>query len=374
MPLLSSKSTDMHKVKLYTHQFLDLQRGQQDTLADHAIKVLFESGQAKYFSKVNELLISNDYSIPDSLPRELKDFLETSRVLPEWSDDKLIKKGQAFFRQHASSLTLMLGLMSLPYDYAAANGAQVLVRSQRLTQDVGKRLVETGKYVFDVGSPDGFAPKGNAIASAQKVRLIHAAIRYHISKSADWDPSWGKPINQEDMAGTNLSMSLIPIRGMRKLGISVSTEEALAYIHLWNVASSMMGVVHELLPDTAKESFLLDKMIRERQFKRSEAGVALTAALLDYVSQNAGNQLAWFAPKYMRFLLGDTVANMLDIPEGNVAAEQLLNPLVSWNQLIGLIQPKSDSFYQAKDMYRANSKKVSPGKKVSLKVPDGLKG
>lgn len=362
----------MNKIRSYQNDFLDAQRQIKDPLADQAVAFLFDSGQARFFRKVTELLERNDYAIPDDFPEEIKSYLIKTRELPAWADEKKIREGQAFFKKHTASLSLMLMLMSLPYDYAAANGAQVLLMSERMSYDTGKRLAETGKYVFDVGTPGGFSSRGKAIASAQKVRLIHAAIRYHIKKSGNWQQKWGEPVNQEDMAGTNLSMSLIPVRGMRKLGIAVSRESSMAYVHLWNVASFMMGVNEDLLPDTAKEAFVLDKAIADRQFRQSEAGMTLTSSLLAYIGQSTDFQLQWLAPKLMRYLLGDDLADMLAVPGGKLPSSLLVNPLQNWNRLTSLLQPDSESFYFARDMFNQNSRKVNQGKKVRLNVPNRL--
>jgi len=363
----------MQKIRCYNNDYLDKQRKQTDPLADRAVTFMFESGQAKKFREITRLLEHNDYDIPTDWPAEIQEFLIQSRQLPDWADEKKIKEGQAFFKKHASSLILMLGLMSLPYDYAAANGAQVLLMSDRLRYDAGKRLVETVKYVFDVGTAGGFEKGGKAIASAQKVRLIHAAIRYHIRKSDKWQQQWGEPVNQEDMAGTNLSMSLIPVRGMRKLGIEVSRDTCMAYVHLWNVASYIMGVNEKLLPDTSKEAFALDKAITERQFRKSEAGVTLTASLLAYINENANPQMQWLAPRLMRYLLGENVADTLGVPNGNIPTELLVNPLQNWNRLLSILQPDAETFYEAKLRYNTNSQKVTSGKKVRLNVPEKLR-
>jgi len=358
----------MYKIKYYQNDFLDQARKRTDPLADAAIKSIFESGRAADFRSIIQSLDHNNYSLPNGLPLEVKDFFDQSRQLPQWADVQLIQKGQKFFRTHATSLTFMLALMSLPYDYAAADGAQVLWLSKRMRDDTGKRLLETGKYVFDVASPEGFSAKGSAIASAQKVRLIHATIRYHILKKGDWNNVWGMPINQEDMAGTNLSMSLIPVRGMRKLGIKVSKDESEAYIHLWNVASYIMGVEEKLLPDTSKEAFLLNKMITERHFKPSEAGKGLTKALLSYMRDTMDARLKTLAPQYMRFLLGEKVADILDIPYVSLPEGFTLSPLKYWNQLRSLMNAHPDTYFEALHLFNSNVRKQE-GAKVSMKIP-----
>lgn len=362
----------MQKIKYYKNEFLDSMREITDPPADKAVAAIFDSEHSYIFRELVNSLDHNNYQIPDELPEEVKLFLENSRKLPDWADQKLLNQGQQFFKKHASTLSLMLALMSLPYDYAAANGAQVLLLSERMQHDTAKRLLETGKFVFDVASTGSFHESGKGVASTQKVRLIHASIRYHINKKAKWDEQWGKPINQEDMAATNLSFSLIPVRGMRKLGFSISKAESEAYIHMWNVASHIMGVDERLLPDTSKEAFVLDKMISERQFVHSEAGVSLTKALLTYINENTDTTLQWLAPRYMRYLLGDKIADLLEVPKASLPDAYIMSPLRHWNQLRSILSNYSDTYTQAKGQMNSQVK-MNELKKVVINLPAELR-
>ena len=327
----------MSKLSLYNDAFLTQMRQQMDPLADQAVAAMYQHPAGGHFRETLATLTTNDYAIPEGLPDAVTHFLEQSRVLPDWADARLLRRGHDFFARHTPDLLMMLGLLSLPYDYAAADGAQVLYLSERLRNDPGKRLAETGQYVLDVGSKDAFGPKGKAICSAQKVRLIHAAIRYHILQGEQWNFDWGQPVNQEDMAGTNLSMSLLPVRGMRQLGIRVAAEDQNAYVHMWNVASYLMGVDKRLLPDTGKEAFWLTKLIGERHHRPSEAGRVLTKSLLTYLQQNAPGNLSALAPAYMRLLLGDAVADILNLPASTLPPALLASPLQGLNGLRNLI-------------------------------------
>ena len=116
----------------------------------------------------------------------------------------------------------LLGLLSLPYCYAAADGARVLDLSERIKNKPEHRLNETADFVWDVMAPNAFKPDGKGFTSILKVRLLHAAIRFYTGKSSKWNAAdWGLPVNQEDMAGTNLSFSLLVVRGLRKFGLAV---------------------------------------------------------------------------------------------------------------------------------------------------------
>jgi hypothetical protein len=344
----------MSKLENYTDQFLSEMRQQTDPLADQAVEAINFAENKTYFKKLFGTLVRNDYIIPPEFPIEVREYLEKTRHVPACADAKRMARGAQFFGKHAPSLMALLGMLSLPYCYAAAHGARVLCFSERLHTEPGKRLAETGQYIFDVTANNAFSAKGKAISSTQKVRLIHAVVRYHIRKSNRWDDEvWGKPINQEDMAGTNLAIAWIAIRGLRKMGVQVTYKEATDYLHLWNVAGCIMGLDERLLPDTGKEAFLLDKMISTRQFESSEAGKALTASLLKYTVRQAGGPAAKLAPAYMRFLLGDEIADLLGISKSKISSQLTINGIRTFNRLRNMGGYTENNYYQAYSHLRA---------------------
>ena len=100
----------------------------------------------------------------------------------------------------------MLACLALPYCYAGADGAKVLAKSQRIQNDTLKRLEETGEFIFTVMQEKNWH-NGKAFRKILKVRLMHAAIRFFSEFHGTWNTAWGKPVNQEDMAGTNGAFS-----------------------------------------------------------------------------------------------------------------------------------------------------------------------
>ncbi len=247
-------------------------------------------------------------------PEVVQQYFVENQTLPTWANQRLMQQGMAFFRSNRNEIAILLGCLSLPYCYAAADGAQVLYLSQRLHKDAFKRLQETGTFVFNVTKPAAWQ-LGEAQHSILKVRLMHAAIRFFTAQSGKWDVTWGKPINQDDMAGTNTAFSYVVIRGLRQIGNPPSDDEAEAYLHLWNVIGYLMGVSENLLPQNLREAFALDKAIAQRQFKTSEAGKILTKGLLDAFDGFIENPLLKTLPAaQMRWLLGDEVANLLAVP------------------------------------------------------------
>jgi hypothetical protein len=282
--------------------------------------------------------------------------------------------GADFFSRHSGDILSLLGLYSLPYCYAAANGAEVLVISERVFNDPGKRFLETAEFLLDVMAPNAFEARGKGIRSSQKVRLIHAAIRHHIKKTGKWNQDWGIPINQEDMAGTNQAFSFIILRGLRKIGRIFSSEEASAYMHLWNVIGSILGVEESLLPDTSKEAYIIDKMISQRQFKSSAAGKKLTESLLHYIiSASPSEKLEQSISGYMRYLLGKEVSDILDIPTEELP-ESVLKSIKNWNNFSSTIGLNEGNVYKAQHLINLQRKKLSGSKAnaSAFKIPQGL--
>jgi len=215
--------------KLYSHTCMDQFRQQQGPLADAVINEYFPSRKGALMS-VLETVVGNDFEPPPEWPTSMLNLYEAVFKSSELSQEEVIARGQKFFSRHSSDILLLLGFLSLPYCYAAAEGSEVLIRSKRIIEEPETRLAETAQFVFDVTAPNAFAKDGSGLASILKVRLMHAAIRYYIQQSGSWSADFAPPINQEDMAGTHLSFSLIPARGLRKPGKPISADDRMDHI------------------------------------------------------------------------------------------------------------------------------------------------
>ncbi|HET8859216.1 MAG TPA: oxygenase MpaB family protein [Marivirga sp.] len=306
----------------YPNSALNLARKTGDSLADKTVKDLFENGFNPLSNESYNKLIFNHQSIPDEFPKSLKHFFASFRDYQ--IDEKLAQRGADFYVEHASAIMLCLGMLSLPYCYAAAEGAKVLSFSKRIYEQPEKRLTETAEFVFDVCSPEAFTSQGKGFISIAKVRLMHAAIRYHLLKSDKWNDEQGTPVNQEDMAGTNLSFSLIAIRGLRKLGYTVSADQSQNYIQFWNLIGKMLGVHSEWLPGTNHEAFILEQKIKNRNFRKSVEGEMLALNLQNYIKSQP---LPFNFPSetMMSYLLGEDICKMIALPYDNLQVDLLSN-------------------------------------------------
>lgn len=326
-------------------------RNQTDPLADEVIEAYFPQDKALLHQHL-ETLTSNSSQLTDEAKASLKTLYQDIQTKADLIPSKDLELGQRFFDQHASDIMLLLGLLSLPYCYAAAKGAEVLVRSKRILEEPERRLLETAEFVFDMMNSQAFEAKGKALSSVLKVRLMHAAARWYAKKGAWNTAELGEPVNQEDMAGTNLAFSLIVVRGLKKLGKSVSNQQAMTYIRYWNQIGALLGVDERLLPDTNKSSYILERNIRERHFQSSEAGKKLTKSLLSYFEKaTIDSPVKGQSTSFVAFLLGEQVSGLLGIENTRFDAA-IFQPYKYFYKIQNVLTLRSDSYSKALIQYK----------------------
>ena len=298
----------------WTDELLDEMREVGDPAADAVIEEIFADGHVDSVNHLMKTLVRNDGVPSKQLPAAVRHYLDTTDDLPGWADPDRIAVGERFFGQHGPGCVMALACASLPACYAARKGVQVLHLTARLQTDPVRRIGETAQLTLDAMAPGGLAPGGAGVRDAQKVRLMHAAVRHLVGTSESWDPDWGVPINQEDLGGTLMTFSIVVVDSLRKLGVSVSDEEADAYVHAWNCVGHIMGIDERLLGATEDESRALSQRIIERHWAPCPEGQAMTKALIDTM-ENAtpGTVFDGFASYIVRYLGGDELGDILGV-------------------------------------------------------------
>ncbi|HLP88097.1 MAG TPA: oxygenase MpaB family protein [Nostocaceae cyanobacterium] len=269
---------------------LDSYRGLGDPQADSVIEKVFTLDQVDAVNQLLRNIQKNDDLVAVEMPDELEDFLNTTDDWPTWADQEQIRLGQQLFSRYGMQMTMALFCWSLPSCYSCAKGAQVLGQTQRITKRVHQRLIETAQFVLDVMAENGLEPTGRGVRTAQKIRLLHTTIRYHIRQSPHWSAEYGVPINQEDMAGTMLSFALLP-QVLTKMGMDFTEQEEAAFFHCWRVIGSIMGIQEEMLPQDVEDGKALWDAILTRHAAPSDVGQELTAALVDYMKERVPGQM-----------------------------------------------------------------------------------
>ena len=297
----SAPNEDSEPGKKWTGPFLDQMRLTADPLADDVVGALFKNHDIDAVNNLWTQLLHHDGIPEQDLPEEIRPYLAASGALPSWANPDLIAKAQQLFVDRGFFCLLTLLSASLPECYVLKNESEVLGTTRDLTNHAFRRVLETAQLIIAVMIPGGLTTTKKGIAAAQKVRLMHAAIRHLIlhvprhpenpAKPATFKdavqkmPPWdvvrlGVPVNQEDLAYTLLTFSYVTVRAFQTMKVRISKEEITAYLHCWNVVGHIMGIREELLAPACADAGELFKIIKERQLGQGPSGEALAAALI----------------------------------------------------------------------------------------------
>ena len=297
---------------------LDPLRQVTDPAADDVIAAIFARGQADAVNALMYGIFKTTEPLPPGLPPEAAAYFSDT-ALPAWADLKQIALAEQLFTRTGWQLAMGLFCSSLPQAYAAAHGAHVITQTQGMTKHTKQRIFETAQFLFDVMDEGALRPGGRGVLTAKKVRLMHATIRHLILRENTWDAAkFGLPINQEDLAGTLMTFSVVTLDGLRLLEIPFSAEEGDAWLHAWKVVGHLLGLRDELLPTDLIDAEELMEAIRDRQWRSSDDGEMLAKPLVEMMqSYFPGDAFDGFPIALVRALAGDHCADLLGLPPGD---------------------------------------------------------
>lgn len=297
------------------NKYLNKQRQVGDETADKIIADIFKKNQQAEFYKLFSLPDKEILKLKSSYPGEK--YLLTPKSIPMWYDEKRVLRGQKVFENYAMPIMMLLGVMSLPYCYAASPGNRALYLTEKMRKSPGKRLAETGEFTMSVLRKGSLLPGQSGLIQINKTRLIHAMARYYLQKG-NWDSSWGVPINQEDMAGTNMAFSYVILLGLQISGHILSDREKEDFLFVWKFIGYQLGIDEALLPNNFQEARALAETIKKRTLRKSEEGTALTKELVAYYESVLPASQANFVTTQMRYYLGSEVSDYLGLPVDSI--------------------------------------------------------
>lgn len=332
---------------LFSDQDLDDLRMQGDPAADQ----LIEAFAAEYGPSVHRLTenlsnmirVSADGDFLDNMKKKfsadakicsaLEDYFFHATRCPSWMDAGKLTLGEQVFQDHIFSGIIMFSCSSLPICYACKSDAKVLNFTRRFINSAPLRLVDTAQMITNVMSRGGITVNsgqlsGVGIQSILKVRLIHASVRYLILNkrklftgfryeeiipdnfllmniyqggkakrkrhSDDMNKAWdieqdGVPINQEATALTLLTFSYIVLRGLKRIGVKLDSQQENAYLHSWNIIGYALGVDEKMLLkfDSYASTEVIFNQIMLRSRGYSEDGELLQKSFLETFSSRA---------------------------------------------------------------------------------------
>ena len=195
--------------------------------------------------------------LPESIP-ELEHFFSHVTQAPVWLEQDKIDAALAFTHKLGINNGFILRDLSLMAGYLYPGFNQPLMLTGALKKQAGTRLAETTKWWVDITEPNSLQRFNAGFTSTIYVRFIHALVRHQLGKSERWDArTWGLPINQFDLAMTNIAFSGVVLLGIRALGILPNQQEVENFLHFWKYIGWLMGVDEKWLVDQESEGWRL---------------------------------------------------------------------------------------------------------------------
>ena len=216
-----------------------LQKG--DTAMDQVIVWMMQNPKLhqQYFETA---LFKGLDQLAEPIP-ELIAFFNTVQTLPNWVDQAKLEQALNFTHRLGINNGFILRDLSLMTGYLYPGFNQPLVLTGALKKQAGTRLAETTKWWIDITEADGLQRFNAGFTSTLYVRFIHALVRHQLKKSERWDAeTWGTPINQFDLAMTNIAFSGVVLIGIRALGVFPNQDEVDSFLHFWKYIGWLMGV------------------------------------------------------------------------------------------------------------------------------------
>jgi hypothetical protein len=313
----------------WTHASLDELRKQGDPLADESLNAILPHDEPGVLKSLFRVMNANDEVPPRTIFPNLAKFFEATSELPANVDLDRVHRGEHVFIRNVYLAALVLLTKSLPEGYAAPNLSIILNISGQLRTHPYRRLLATLQTVLNVSSCHGFEHGGRAVITAQKLRLLHAGIRFLTCRyRPEYPGRYGVPVNQEDMLGTILGFSLLVLRGLRTLKVAMTRQEEEDFLYLWLVFARMMGIHPEsapgdlsYIPDNVDDAEAFYRLYEERHYvgaAENPDGVALGLANLQFLERLVPDALGWLGFKtlpriYMQELMGGEAIRRIGI-------------------------------------------------------------
>lgn len=346
-----------------------------DPPCDEAIADAFRRGQG---AAVNEALKgwkTNGQAVPDGLPAQLHDFLQTTRQLPSWAEPELMAGGLRFALAHAQQISFAAVLDVTPerMRYPAAAAAVFGIEGPH---DNKKGFAKALRGVGDMLHKDPYGPSGAGFVTTARIRLAHSAVRYLLHAEGNWDTvKWGAPLSQLDMlAEGNLFASYL-IDHLDKLNVHPGEQEAEQYFHSCRVFGHLLGMSEDGMPATLAAARKRAAAVDTLHARVTPQSAKYVKATIEYFSSLAGPKEMTEPPAtaLVRYMIGDADADAFGLARStwDEVVPTAVHGFFTGTQAGGLPTPSATMTRLAIQMVRYA---MNDGKEIDLTMPLHLYG
>jgi hypothetical protein len=292
-----------------------------DDEVDGLMAGLLDSGRIPAVNTALRSWVANDDPLPGGLPADLAAHLQRVNRLPSWADATKLRRAADFARRKDTYLFMLYGLGSgimstvIPREarsvYWSAGGA-----------DMQDRAAKTFTFGYDLSEAGAFDPTGQFVVTANKTRLVHAAVRHLLPQSPRWRAVADErvPISNGDILVTFHSLGTFVHRKLREWHVPMSAADEEAFLHQWQVAIHLLGVRDEFIPKTWGEADAQSAQVLTPLLAPTPEGKELAADLLGLTAQIDLGVTRGFLNEFVRYVLSNEVGDWLGLPRDYAAA------------------------------------------------------
>jgi hypothetical protein len=350
-----------------------------DDEVDRLMAGVLDSGQVPAVNTAMRSWVNNSDALPSGLPADVATWLQKVNKLPSWADRAKLRHAADFNRRKDTYLFMLYGLGSgimstvIPREaksvYWSAGGA-----------DMQDRAAKTFTFGYDLSDLNGFEPSGQFVVTANKTRLVHAAVRHLLPRSSRWqavaDEPNRIPISNGDILVTFHSLGTYVHKKMKDWRVPMTAADEEAFLHQWQVAIHLLGVREEFIPKTWAAAYAQSEQALTPILAPSTEGRELAEDLLGLTAQIDLGVTRGFLNEFVRYALSDTVGDWLNLRRDYAAAALIRT---GWPAYIafreGLLPVMPVGFYMFDQFIRALAmlflNKVTSPTTTPITIPTG---
>lgn len=259
-------------------------------------------------------------SIEDPPPPLTRLFEELDHV-PFWVDWDRLRIASRKIIRNGLLTSLSFATYALPHIYLATANKPLGI-TRHLFDEAAQRYARTSRFVTDVFMPDGLMRHADGFRLVVLVRHAHARMRRGLLASGVWDPEhYETPINQAHVAVSAVFFSLFVVHGLQRLGVRFSAQEMESVILTWRYVSFILGVDPELIGTSEQDAERLVAISRSLELDADDLSRRLLRSTIESGPRFLGIEqrrmakpMIHFTWQLVRRMLGDTLADALDVP------------------------------------------------------------
>ena len=350
-----------------------------DDEVDQLLAGLLTSGQIPAVNTAMRSWVNNGDAVPSGLPANLRTYLQRVNTLPSWADRTKLRLAADFNRRKDTYLFMLYGLGSgimstvIPREaksvYWSAGGANM--------QD---RAAKTFTFGYDLSELNAFESNGQFVVTANKTRLVHAAVRHLLPQSPHWRAVANEPglipISNGDILVTFHSLGTFVHKKLKEWKVPMTAAEEAAFLHQWQVAMYLLGVRQEFIPQTWSAAYAQSATALTPILAPSTEGKELAEDLLGLTAQIDLGVTRGFLNEFVRYVLSNEIGDWLRLPRDYAAAALIRT---AWPTYIafreGLIPIMPVTFYMFDQFIRALAmlflNKGDSGTTTPITIPTG---